>query len=86
MVTDNNLNDNIVEIRRLSVPGKDEFVEVHMTQRFIDALRSRAGLSKTEPLTDEHVQLYLLGAISVAVEKAEREHKNAALEPVETVR
>ena len=65
----------IVETR--NIPTKDgQTLEVQMTQKFIDHLRQHFGLFGDQRLEDDHVRVYVLGAVSTAVQKAEREVKD----------
>lgn len=74
----------IVEVRKIPVKD-DQVLEVEMTQKFIDHLRQHFGLFVDQPVEDEHVRSYVLGAVNTAVVKAERELENApkpATDPV----
>lgn len=48
-----------------------------MTQAFIDRVRQRFGLLQDQAVDDEHVRLYVWGAVNTAVNKAERETDDA---------
>lgn len=63
---------DVVETRKITV--KDgQVLEVEMSQKFIERLRQHFVLSTEEPLEDEHVKLYVFGAMNTAVNKAENE-------------
>jgi len=54
------------------IPVRDNNVlEVKMTQKFIDRVRARCGLSADQPLENDHIRMYLFGAINTAVARAE---------------
>lgn len=58
------------EIRFIKLP-KGETLEVSMSQEFIDRLRLHYGLSPDQKVEDDHVRMYVWGAVNTAVEKAE---------------
>lgn len=60
---------NVIETR--SIPVGDGTLEVQMTQAFIDKIRQHFGLLDVEKIDDDHVRMYLWGAVSSAVNKAE---------------
>lgn len=66
----------IVETRKIPVQD-DQVLEVQMTQVFITKLRRHFGLLETQPLEDDHVRMYVWGAVNTAVGKAELEMKDA---------
>lgn len=69
------MSDVIVETRVIQV--QDGQLEVQMTQLFIDRLRQHFGLFGTQPIDDDHVRMYVWGTVNTAVDKAEREMKDA---------
>lgn len=67
-------DSTIIETRK--IPVKDgQVLEVEMTQKFIDHLREHFSLSKGQRLEDEHVKMYVWGAVNSAVDKAALEVK-----------
>lgn len=66
----------IVETRNIVVQD-GQTLEVQMTQQFITKLRQHFGLLSTQPLEDDHVRMYVWGAVNTAVSKAELEINNA---------
>lgn len=67
---------DIVETRRITLKD-NQILEVQMSQPFIDKLRQHFGLFGEQQLEDEHVKMYVWGAVSTAVEKAEEDVKDA---------
>lgn len=61
----------IVETRRISVQG-DQFLEVQMTQQFIDRVKQHFGLFGNQPLDDDQIRMYVWGAFNTAVTNAEQ--------------
>lgn len=68
----------IVETRRISTP--EGILEVEMTQEFIDRVRQHFGLFGNQSLENDHVRMYVWGAVNTAVTKAERELGDAGTE------
>lgn len=66
------VDPKIVETRNIQLP-QGGVLEVQMTQEFIDRLRRHFGIFGDQPLDDDHVRMYLYGALDNAVSKAERE-------------
>ena len=62
----------IVEVRKITLP-QGGILEVEMTQAFIDKLKQHYGLFGDQQLDDDHVRMYVWGAVNTAVNKAERE-------------
>jgi hypothetical protein len=63
---------NIVESRDIELPT-GATLNVAMTQEFIDRARLHFGLSSEEKLDDDHVRMYVWGAVNTAVDRAESE-------------
>lgn len=70
----------IVETRKISTP--EGILEVEMTQEFIDRARQHFGLFGDQQLENDHVRMYVWGAVNTAVTKAERELEDAGTEEV----
>lgn len=64
--------DNSVDTRRIALP-KGGTLEVEMTTAFVDALRKHYGLDDAEKLDDDHVRMYVWGAVNTATDKAEKD-------------
>jgi hypothetical protein len=67
---------NPAEVRRIVLP-QGGVLEVQMTEKFIAVLRQHYGLFGDQPLDDDHVRMYVWGSLNGAVNKAEREIKDA---------
>jgi hypothetical protein len=65
-----------VDVRKIPVRDGD-VLEISMTQEFIDLLRRHFELSSDQPVIDDHVRMYLFGAVGGAVDRAEREMHDA---------
>lgn len=63
---------SIVEVRKFKI-SDDQVLEIEMTQLFIDRVRQHFGLFGDQPLEDDQVRMYVLGAVNTAVTKAEAE-------------
>jgi len=62
---------DIIETRKIQTP--DGVLEVQMTQQFIDRAKQHFGLLASQSLEDDHVRMYVWGAVNTAVDKAEWE-------------
>ena len=71
-----NQKPEIVETRRI-VARDGNTLEIEMSQKFIDHLRAHFGLFGDQPLEDDHIRMYVWGAVNTAVTKAEQELKDA---------
>lgn len=63
---------SFVEKRNIKVPGGWN-LEVDMTPEFISKVQKHFGLEQETALTDEQLQLFVVGTINSAVDKAERQ-------------
>jgi hypothetical protein len=66
----------IVETRHIKLP-QGGVLDVELTQDGIDRLKQHFGVFGDQPLDDDHVRMYVYGALDNAVSKAEREMKDA---------
>jgi len=60
-----------VEVRNVELPRGGN-LEVQLTQDMIDKIGSQFGVASVD-ITDEHVRMYIWGAVKSAIEKAELE-------------
>jgi len=65
----------IIETR--SIATRDGTLVIEMTQSFIDRVRSQFDLDADAVLTDDHLKLYVWGAVNNAVVKATNELSGA---------
>lgn len=61
----------VVDTRHLIIG--DDVLDVVMSQAVIDKIRQHFGLLDSQPVEDDHVRMYVLGAVQTAVVKAEQE-------------
>ena len=47
-------------------------LEVDVTQKFLDIVRSHFGIPSNQQVDDDHIRMYVWGAFKNAVDKAER--------------
>ncbi len=71
--------DDVVETRK--IPTRDGVLEIQMTQAFIDKVKQHFGIFGHMELEDEHVRMYVYGAVNTAVGKAEREAQDVGERP-----
>jgi hypothetical protein len=64
-------SDQFVETRFIPLPQGGD-LEVQMSQQFIDRVKQHYGLKADQTLDDDHVRMYVWGAATNAVDKAER--------------
>jgi hypothetical protein len=62
----------VVEVRKIRTRD-GSVLEVSLTQKFIDVLRQHFGLLESQPVEDDHVRMYVFGAVNTAVNRAEKE-------------
>ena len=60
-----------VEVRNVELP-RGGTLEVQLTQNMISRIGSQFGVAPVD-ITDEHVRMYVWGAVKSAIEKAELE-------------
>lgn len=58
----------VIETR--SIATRDGTLVIEMTQTFIDRVKRQFNLDRAAVLTDDHLKLYLWGAVNNAVNKA----------------
>ena len=59
------------EIRTIKLPGDRGILEVTMTPQFITELRKRFMLADDQPVEDDHIRMFVWGAVKNAIDKAE---------------
>ena len=59
------------EVRNIKTP-KGDVLEVQMTAAFTNALRKHFNLSSDDRVEDDHVRMFVWGALNTALEKEER--------------
>jgi len=59
-----------MEIRFIKLP-KGETLEIQMSPEFLDKLRLHYGLASDQHVDDDHVRMFVCGAVNTAVDKAE---------------
>jgi hypothetical protein len=59
------------EIRNIKTP-KGEVLEVQMTGAFATAVRKHFNLSPDQRVEDDHVRMFVWGALNAALEKEEK--------------
>jgi hypothetical protein len=57
------------ETRNIALP-KGGTLEVQVTNEFLVKIRQHFMLDQTQPVTDEHIRMFVWGAMNNAVEKA----------------
>jgi hypothetical protein len=75
--------DELNQVRVISLKGGEFELEVKMTEAFIARVRQHFGLLVGQPLEDDHVSGYVLGALNTAVVKAEQQVSQDAEQPTE---
>lgn len=45
-------------------------LEIKMTEAFVDKVRYQFSIPVTEPVTDEHIRMFIWGALNFAIQKA----------------
>jgi hypothetical protein len=75
----------VAEKRCITLP-QGGTLEVEMTSEFIAELRKHYQLSSDQAVDDDHVRMYVWGALNNAVDKAEREVKQDAKPPTDAGR
>lgn len=60
------------EIRTISLPKGGE-LELKLSPGFYDRVRLHFGLPSDTPVGDEHLRMFVFGALKTAVDKAEEE-------------
>jgi hypothetical protein len=67
------MKDNLVlgETKYIPLP-KGGTLEVQVTQSFIDRVRYQFGIPASDPVSDEHVRMFIWGALNFAIERAEQ--------------
>lgn len=68
------MND-IIETRKVTLP-KGETLVLDITESFYPTLRKKFNLPEDEVVSDEHVRMFVFGAVKSAVDKAENEQKD----------
>lgn len=59
------------EVRTIELPGGR--LEVTMTEEFIEQLRKRFMLDPNQPVEDDHIRMFIWGAVNAAVKKVEKQ-------------
>lgn len=65
----------MIETRAVKLP-KGGLLELEIMPGFYDRIRSRFGLANNEPVTDDHIRMFIFGAVKCAVDKAEATRSN----------
>jgi hypothetical protein len=60
-----------IETRSIVTP-KGEELTVQMSPAFVSLLKKHFGLNEVDELNDDHVRMFLWGALNSAIEKEER--------------
>ena len=47
-------------------------LEIQMTQSFVDRVKYQFGLQESDALTDDHIRMFIWGALNFAIDKATR--------------
>ena len=63
------------EIRIVSLKN-GQFMTIDMTPEFYPNLRKRFDLAPDEFVSDEHIRMFVFGAVKTAIDKAENEQKD----------
>jgi hypothetical protein len=66
------LTELTMEKRNIELPNGST-LEVEATERFYEAIRFEYSLGENTVITDEHIRLFVHGAMSNAVDKAAKE-------------
>lgn len=59
------------KVRVIKLPRGGE-LEMQMTDAFIDRVRIQFDIPKNEEVTDEHIRMFVFGAMKNATDKAEK--------------
>lgn len=57
------------ETKYISLP-RGGVLEVQVTQSFLDRVRYQFGVPDTVPVSDDHIRMFIWGALNFAIEKA----------------
>lgn len=68
-------NENFIETRSITLP-KGCTLEIKITQELLDRIRYQFQIDKSETVTDDHMRMFIWGAVSTALDKAEKEMKD----------
>ena len=71
------MQDTLSETRNIALP-RGGVLEVKMSEALYGRIRNHFGLSFEQKVNDDHIRMFIWGAVNNAVEKAERGVKDAA--------
>jgi hypothetical protein len=58
--------------KNIALP-KGEVLQVDMSDRFFDVVKEHFALSSIDEVNDDHIRMYVWGALKNAIDKAEKE-------------
>lgn len=64
-----------IETRQVTLP-RGGILEIQMTQSMINRIKQSFGLSHEQSIDDDHIRMFLWGAVNDAVNKAECGEQN----------
>jgi hypothetical protein len=74
-------NDKILLGQTKYIPlPKGGTLEVQVTQSFLDRVRYQFNIPNTSQVSDDHIRMFIWGALNCAIEKATQYLKNHAIE------
>jgi len=71
------MHEHGAEVRHINIPGSGT-LEVRMLPEFVERVRVHFSLRPNEPVSDDHVRLYLRGVVAAALEKVENDAQGSA--------